>query len=258
MNSSFRSDERFSRIVKMIGAHGLGALEKSFVTVVGLGAVGSYAVEALARSGVGRLRLVDFDEVKPSNINRQLYALESTLGAAKVDVAANRVQDINPKCEIEKMKCFVHQETLDAVLAGRPDVIIDAIDSVNPKIELLAGAQERGLEIFSSMGAAMRSDPSLVRVGPLAGVKNCPLARQIRKKLRQRGAGVDFCCVYSIEPAGVFELEEGNPEEAMSRGRSRRILPSLPTLTGIFGLTIANWTIQYLVNANRDSSKNTA
>ncbi|OHB44463.1 MAG: hypothetical protein A2178_02360 [Planctomycetes bacterium GWC2_49_10] len=242
-------DRRFARIELMIGKPGLRKLNNSFVVVAGLGAVGGYAVEALARAGVGHIRLVDFDEIKPSNINRQLYALDSTIGRPKVDVAAERILDINPKCHIEKLKCFVHKETLDTVLADKPDIIVDAIDSFNPKLELLTAIQIQSLTVISAMGAAMRSDPSMVRLGPLKEVKNCPLARQMRKKLRQRELNLTFPCVYSLEPLGDFEFEEDpqTSEQILERGRKRRVLPSLPTLTGIFGLTAANWTIQYLI-----------
>jgi tRNA A37 threonylcarbamoyladenosine dehydratase len=192
---------------------------------------------------------VDFDEVKPSNINRQLYALDSTIGHPKVDVAAQRIADINPRCVVEKLKCFIHTETLDTVLAGQPDVIIDAIDSFSPKLELLTGIQTQGLAVISAMGAAMRSNPSMIRLGPLEEAKNCPLARQIRKKLRQRRINISFPCVYSIEPVADFEFgDDPQPDEqVLDRGRKRRVLPSLPTLTGIFGLTAANWAIQYLI-----------
>lgn len=246
------TEARFSRIEKMIGADGLHKLKGSFVVVVGLGAVGSYCVEGLARAGVGRLRLVDFDEVRASNINRQLYALESTVGKAKTEVAAGRVADINPKCQVETMRCFFDDATADAVLAGSPDLVIDAIDSVAPKTHLLAELVARGIPVISSMGAALRTDPTLVRTGPLSQVKNCPLARLVRKRLRKRGLSVEFACVYSTESVhdlpddAVSEAGDAS-EETLRRGRVRRTLGSLPTLTGIFGLTAANLAIKTLI-----------
>src|SRR5690349_501438 len=131
-------DDRFSRIERMIGREGLDRLHHSHVAVVGLGAVGSYATEALARAGVGHLRLVDFDEVRPSNLNRQLYALHSTIGRPKIEVAHARVRDINPSCEAEALRIFVHVETMDQILDGPPHLVIDAIDSFTPKVELIA------------------------------------------------------------------------------------------------------------------------
>lgn len=236
------NQEQFRRIEMMVGEEGLARLQEAFVCVVGLGAVGSYAVEALARAGVGRLRLVDFDVVKESNINRQLYALHSTVGRAKVEVAVERVQDINPRCEIEGLKVFVHAETMDQVLEGPPDLIIDAIDSYAPKLELLCAVCERELPVISSMGAALRTEPGLVRVATIEQTQVCPLARRLRKGLRQRGVTTEIPCVYSdetVDKARVHppeELQEGEVE----RGRRRRALGSLPTMTGIFGLTVAN------------------
>jgi tRNA threonylcarbamoyladenosine dehydratase len=246
------SDECFARIERLIGPEGLAKLGGSCVVVVGLGAVGSYATEALARAGVGRLRLVDFDEVRSSNINRQLYALRSTVGRAKADLAVQRVLDINPACRVEGLRLFLHVETLDQVLAGGPDLVIDAIDSFAPKALLLAESRRRQVRILSSMGAALRTDPTAVRIGPLEEVHHCPLAARLRKRLRAQSVPLDMPCVYSIEPVGELrrtaiaaEPEPGG--EVVSRGRSRRPLGSLPTLTGIFGLTLANTALRILL-----------
>jgi tRNA A37 threonylcarbamoyladenosine dehydratase len=246
------TDPRFSRIERMIGIDGLQRLQASFVVVVGLGAVGSYAVEGLSRAGVGHLRLVDFDEIRPSNINRQLYALNSTIGHAKTDAAAARVRDIYPDCLIETVKCFFDDTTAESVLAGPPQLVIDAIDSVSPKTHLLSEALTRGIPVISSMGAALRTDPAMVRTGPLSEVKNCPLARVIRKRLRKRGLAVDFPCVYSTEsvhalPEDAVTDTADVSEETLRRGRKRQTLGSLPTLTGIFGLTAANLAIRMLI-----------
>jgi tRNA A37 threonylcarbamoyladenosine dehydratase len=188
--------ERFSRIKRMVGPAGMQRLESAFVAIIGLGAVGSYAVEGLARAGVGRLRLVDFDVVRPSNINRQLHALTSTLGMPKTAVARRRVLDINPACRVEALPCFVHTDTLAQVLAGGPVVVVDAIDSLTPKVELLAALQSRGIPVVSSMGAAWRTDPAMVRVGPLSLITTCPLATKVRKRLKSRGLSTDLPCVY--------------------------------------------------------------
>lgn len=268
----------------MIGPEGLGRLQRAHVAVIGLGAVGSYAVEGLARAGVGRLRLVDFDLVRPSNINRQLYALQSTLGQPKAQLAVRRVRDINPDCQAEAIEQFVHIDTMDQVLAGPPDLVIDAIDAVTPKVELLTALAQRNIPVISCMGAAMRTDPASVRVGPLADTLNCPLAKQVRKRLRARNVDLNFSCVHSIEcicidPASIEPLNTTQhavlramqhatqitagtsqapnaapqePEELLQRGRTRKTLGSLPTLTGIFGLTAANTAIQTLLNPRQD------
>lgn len=135
--------ERFRRIELMLGAEASGHLRNSFVLVAGLGAVGSYAVEGLARAGVGRFRLIDFDRVCPSNINRQLYALESTIGRLKCEVARERILDINPECEVEAISGFIDADSLVEYLADSPDIVIDAIDSLNPKTELISAVRTR-------------------------------------------------------------------------------------------------------------------
>jgi tRNA A37 threonylcarbamoyladenosine dehydratase len=242
-------DQRFSRIRLMVGDEGVARLERSHVAVCGLGAVGSYAVEGLARAGVGRLRLVDFDEIRQSNINRQLYALTSTVGRKKVDVARERILDINPRCQVEAVDAFVHRDTLDRLLAGPPELVVDAIDSMTPKLELLAAVAARGIPVISCLGAALRTDPARVRVGPMAETRWCPLAYHLRRRLRARGVPLDFTCVYSVEPVprqAMRPADDSEPEPLV-RGRKRLTLGSLPTLTGIFGLTAANEALRVLV-----------
>ena len=239
-----------ARIRRMIGEAGVQRLAEARVCVVGLGAVGSFATEALARAGVGHLRLVDFDTVHPSNLNRQLIALHSTLDRPKAPLAAERVQDINPRCVVEPLSLFAHVETLETILAAPLDVVIDAIDSLTPKIELIAAARQRGLHLVSSMGAALRTDPSKIHCTAAERTKVCPLARQVRKALRGRGVDLDFRCVWSSEPVDTLpETAVGDPEQPSHhpRGRARSVLGSLPTLTGIFGLCCANEALRLLL-----------
>lgn len=244
-------DNRFSRIEKLIGPAGLKGLAESSVTVVGVGAVGSYVVEGLARAGVGHLRLVDFDRVSVGNINRQLIALDSTVDQFKVEVARQRVLDINPRCRVEALPLFVDQDTVGELLASSPDLLVDAIDSLGPKIELLARSWKAGLPMISCMGAALRLDPSQIRVADLMATRKCPLARRVRKKLRQLGVGEGIECVYSLEDVN-FDYQAHDPDgdqprdHGLARGRRRRLLGSLPTLTGIFGLVAANLAIARL------------
>ncbi|HPP75959.1 MAG TPA: ThiF family adenylyltransferase, partial [Armatimonadota bacterium] len=153
-----QQDTRFSRIELMLGSEACEKLRKASVAVVGLGAVGSYAVEGLARAGVSRLRLVDFDSVCPSNINRQLYALESTIGRLKIDVAKERVLDINPSCQVETVHGFIDAETVWEFIGEYPDIVIDAIDGLNPKVDLLEAVRMKEVPVISCLGAAMRSD----------------------------------------------------------------------------------------------------
>ena len=243
------TNEQFRRTIRLVGPERFRRIQSAFVVVVGLGAVGSYAVEGLARAGVGRLRLVDFDVVKPSNINRQLYALHSTVGLPKSEIARQRVHDIYPACQVECLHAFVHVDTMESVLAGPPDLVVDAIDALNPKVELLSAAITRGLPIVSSMGAAGRTDPGAIRVGPLSASLNCHLARMIRKRLRRRQLPLNLTAVYSVELAPepfAGELAEVEAEETFVRGRPREPLGSLPTLTGMFGLALANSALQTL------------
>lgn len=239
---------------------GLKRLHAARVVVVGLGAVGSYAVEALARAGVGHLRLVDHDVVHVSNINRQLFALHDTIGRKKADLARERVLKINPKCDVETLDCFVRSDTAGQILSPPLDLVVDAIDTLMPKVHFLLAAQAQKLTIVSSMGAALRIDPHSIRVGPLAGVRNCPMARQVRKRLRQRGAQVDFTCVYSMEPVKQQALDEKADEITPAHaepqaGLRPKQLGTLPTITGIFGLTLAHESLRILLGGDFRASQ---
>jgi len=231
----------------LLGEAGFDLLSRSHVAVVGLGAVGGYAVEGLARAGLGRLTLVDFDIVQPTNINRQIVALESTMGRPKAEAARERVLDINPACRVEALQLFVDSETVNEILKRSPDVIIDAIDSLNPKIQLLKACHLSGIPTFSSMGAALRSDARAIRIGDLASSNHCPLAKRVRKRLRRENIESGITCVYSVEPVDfdyTQRVDEKLVETGTDRGRARNVLGSLPTITAIFGLTLANEVIK--------------
>lgn len=245
--------ERFSRTQRLLGHAPFSRLQNRRVTVVGLGAVGGYVVEGLARAGVSNLRIVDFDTIQPTNINRQILALESTLGRPKAEAALERVQAINPACNVESLQMFTADETLDAILTPRPDLLIDAIDSLNPKVQLLVGAYQRGIPTLSSMGAALRTDSTKIRISDIFETTICPLAKHVRKRLRRRGVGKGIRCVYSYQKVD-FDYTLENEETRVGktphadRGRERNVLGSLPTITGIFGLTLANEAISILAS----------
>lgn len=245
------SHERFVRMISLVGQENFERLQKASVVVVGLGAVGSYAIEALARAEIGRLRVVDFDTIQLSNFNRQLYGLQDNLGRPKVTVASERIHQINPDCQVEPLETFVHHDTLDTILTPSLDLIVDAIDSVNPKVELLAAVQQRSLPVVSSMGAALRRDPTKIRMGQLSQTRNCPLARILRKRLRRRQIPLDLTCVYSTEPVQQLPstaICAGDPADHLaSRGRIRQSLGSLPTISGLFGLTLAHAALDQLL-----------
>lgn len=245
-------NERFTRIELMLGADACARLRDSSVTVVGLGAVGSYAVEGLARAGVGRLRLVDFDKVSTSNINRQLLALTSTLGRPKCEVACERVLDINPDCRVETICDFLDGETVLDLIGESPDLVIDAIDALNPKVELISAVQNREILLISCLGAALRLDPTMIRTDTLENVHHCPLGRTIRQRLRRRGVSVDFPCIFSDEPLPkplpiAPPIRVINEDHIINRGRARNTLGSMPTITGMFGLSAANLAITMLI-----------
>ncbi len=245
-NPKHLEDTRFSRTISLIGNERFARLQQSSVTVVGLGAVGSYVVEGLARAGVGSLRLVDFDTLETTNINRQLFALESTLGQQKTTTAQKRVLDINPWCQVQLDTVFAAADNIASLLDPRPDLLIDAIDALNPKVQLLATAWQQKITTLSSMGAALRTDPSKIHCGDIFDSTGCPLARHIRKRLRKQNVGRGIRCVYSNEEVHfTYSSDEKEQTSATdsNRGRGRHTLGSLPTITGIFGLLLANEAI---------------
>ena len=236
--------ERFHRTEILLGPENLERLRNARAVVAGLGAVGSYAAEALARSGIGHFTLVDFDTVSISNINRQLYALESTIGMAKTEVALARIQDINPACQVETRELFIDKDSIPAILEPKPDILLDAIDSLTPKIELLHQATVAGIPVVSSMGAATRTDPNKVRVDKLNKSHNCPLAKLIRKHLRRRCNIDEIICVYSSERKNANAKSE---MESFDRGRPRAILGSTAYIPGMFGLAAAGECIRLII-----------
>ncbi|MGN0913689.1 MAG: ThiF family adenylyltransferase [Alphaproteobacteria bacterium] len=242
------NSRRFMRTGLLLGEEGLRRLHEASVMVVGLGAVGGYALEGLARAGVGRLILVDFDTFDETNINRQILALTSTIGKKKTDVAAQRVKEINPDCIVETKDVFVNTDTIEDLLREPVDFVVDAIDALNPKCCLMQTLQEKGIPFISSMGAALKSDPSFIRLGALSKTKNCGLAKFIRKRLKKRGVDINkITCVSSEEQVNLPETAIMESEDkTQESGRIRNTLGSLPTITAIFGLTIANAVIKQL------------
>ncbi|HPM42593.1 MAG TPA: tRNA threonylcarbamoyladenosine dehydratase [Candidatus Omnitrophota bacterium] len=240
--------DQFFCVELLLGKEKLKKIRQASVTIVGIGAVGSYAVEALARAGVGRMRLVDFDKIKSSNLNRHILALRSTIGQSKASLAAQRVKDINPSCAVDLLESFAAQESFGRILDNGPDLVIDAIDSLSPKAQLISACYRRKIPIISSMGAATRLDPLSLRVADLLDTKSCPLARQLRGKLKKEGLGRGIICVYSEEPRNkrAIDTNNSNSEDDYKRGRPRSKLGSLPTITGIFGLTVAHIALEKL------------
>ena len=244
-------EDYFSRSIMLYGRKGFEILGKSTVAVVGLGGVGSWAAEALCRAGVGGIRLIDCDIIKSTDVNRQVIALATNAGQRKVDAAEGRLRQVNPEVRLDPRHVFFHEDTADDLLGGHLAFVIDAIDSMNPKAELISQCVGRSLPVISALGAAGKTDPMKVRLGVLAETQVCPLARTLRRYLRNRNVTTDIAVVYSTEepirphPDGPAASRETSGTYV--RGRARESLPSLPTLPAIFGLIAANHVVMELV-----------
>nr|WP_204617450.1 tRNA threonylcarbamoyladenosine dehydratase [Desulforadius tongensis] len=192
----------------LIGPGGLEKLKNSKVAVFGVGGVGSYTVEALARAGVGHLVLVDFDDVDITNINRQLHALDNTVGRAKVELMAGRVKLINPEIKVQAVKEFYTPENGEQLLAGDLHYVVDAIDNVTGKLDLIKRCVEKGIPVASSMGAGNKLDPTAFQVADISETSVCPLAKVVRKGLKKAGICRGVKVVYSTEPPVKPRLAE--------------------------------------------------
>lgn len=208
-------ETRFGGIARLYSTVGLQRLTKAHVCVVGIGGVGSWAVEALARSGIGQLTLVDLDDVCVSNVNRQLHALDGEIGKSKVEVMANRVRSINPECIVHEVLQFFTPGTADSLLASKFDYLFDAIDHVSNKCLLITQCRDRGIPIITAGGAGGRRNPSAIRVADLAKSTHDPLLQQVRTNLRRHhgfpsGPNVFFnvASVFSPEPP-LFPHSDG-------------------------------------------------
>ena len=235
---------RFKRTEKLLGLKAMENIKSATVMIVGLGAVGGYALEAIARAGVGHLILVDFDSFDETNINRQILALTSTIGLKKTEVAYNRVKEINPDCVVEIKDMFVDAANIDNLLALKPDFVVDAIDSIKPKCEMIDALIKNNVEFVSSMGAALKTDSSCIKMANLNQTYNCPMARSVRQQLKK--LNTDLTKVYCVFSAEKCDLNE-NAIEKNTDGK-KDILGSLPTITAIFGLMMANYAIKKLAN----------
>lgn len=203
-------DARFLRTRMLLGADAMERLEQAHVCVLGLGGVGSWCAEALARSGVGELTLMDQDHVEASNLNRQAEALESTLGLPKAEAMAQRVLAVNPACRVHPVQGRYEVDTREAFFAQRYDYIVDAIDLVSCKLDLIETALRRGVPIISALGTGNKLDASLLRVSDLSKTEGCPLARVVRKELRNRGI-LHHKVVWSPEEARKADQPEAPP-----------------------------------------------
>lgn len=245
---------QFSRTELLIGQDGMAKLRKSRVYIFGIGGVGSYTAEALARAGVGSMKLIDFDEICLTNINRQVHALHSTLGRAKVDVMRQRLLDINPELEIEGFKSFYTSGDADFFLSDHPDYVVDAIDTVKSKVSLAKECCDRKIPFISCMGAGNRLDALGFRVADISKTTGCPLAKAVRKLLKQEGITQGFKVVFSPEPAlKPLELETNCathcvcPNGDAHCAQKRQIPGSVSFVPSVAGLILAGEVVKDLL-----------
>lgn len=239
----------FHRTELLLGAEGMDRLGAARALVVGLGGVGSYVVEALVRSGIGHLTLVDFDVVCITNVNRQLHATRRTVRKSKAQLLAERCADIHPKCEVVPLDLFYDAETSERILGPGYDLVFDCIDNMTAKVHLLERCVQRGLPVFSAMGAGGRTDPTRIRVSDLSETRADPFARIVRELLRERGIERGVTCVWSDEePNDLDEAAEASfrcicPDKDLKSRHSceqrHQVQGTVAWMPAMFGLTLA-------------------
>lgn len=225
------TDNWLERTELLLGPENLEKLRTAHVLVVGLGGVGAYAAEMIARAGVGRMTIADADTVNPTNINRQLVALHSTVGRPKAEVLAERLRDINPEIKLQIVSKYIKDEETDLLLdSARFDYVVDAIDTLSPKLALILGALQRSIPLVSSMGAGAKTDPTRLEIEDISRTHHCPLAHMLRKRLHKAGVRTGFKAVFSAEPireGAMILCEEQNKKS------NTGTISYLPALFGI-------------------------
>ena len=226
----------------LLGSEKLERLRQANVLVVGIGGVGAYAAEMIVRSGVGSLTIADADVVSLSNINRQLVALHSTVGRAKCDILAERLRDINPELKLATVNRFIKDSETDALLdSDRYDYIVDAIDTLSPKLALIKGALDRGIPLVSSMGAGAKTDPTLMEIKDISKTHHCPLAHMLRKRLHKMGIRHGFKAVFSpeaVREGAMILCEEQNKKSNVG---------TISYIPALFGIGCASVVIRDLI-----------
>ncbi len=234
--------EWLERTELLLGDENIELLKRANVLVVGVGGVGAYAAEMIARAGVGRMTIADADTVNPTNINRQLVALHSTIGESKCDVLARRLRDINPELELKIVAKYIKDELTDELLdSDKFDYIVDAIDTLSPKVALIAGALNRSIPLVSSMGAGAKTDPTQMEIRDISKSHHCPLAHMLRKRLHKIGIRKGFHAVFSPEPIreGAMVLcEEQNKKSNVG---------TISYIPALFGIGCASVVIRGII-----------
>ena len=264
VEDNYRLHRRFDRMGRLVGDGGMKTLFASHVMVIGLGGVGSHAAEALVRSGVGKVTLVDFDKVCITNTNRQLQAMKGKVGKYKATVLAERLQKINPQAEIVEQIAFYNEPNSEELLGLKPDYVVDAIDNVTSKCHLLATCREKGIPVVCSTGASGRMDPTSIQIADLAETRIDPLAATVRKLLRKnhdfpRSGDFGIQSVFSVEPIAMpveLNYDEGQGFRCVCPGGSNNfhscdnrnvIYGTAGFVTGSFGLACASLVVRSLL-----------
>lgn len=235
-------DNWLERTELLLGSQKLDMLRRAHVLVVGVGGVGAYAAEMIARAGVGHLTIADADSVSASNINRQLVALHSTIGRPKCEVLAERLLDINPELKLHTVNRFIKDSETDALLdSDKFDYVVDAIDTLSPKLALIKGALDRGIPLVSSMGAGAKTDPTLMEIKDIAKTHHCPLAHMLRKRLHKIGIKRGFKAVFSPEP-----VREGAMILCQEQNKKSNV-GTISYIPALFGIGCASVVVRDLI-----------
>lgn len=231
------------RTALLLGEEKLAKLQNANVLVVGLGGVGAYAAEMIARAGVGRMAIADADVVSATNINRQLIALHSTVGKQKADLMRDRLLDINPDIKLRVVAKFIKDDETDTLLdSDKFDFVVDAIDTLSPKLALIKGALDRGIPLVSSMGAGAKTDPTQIEILDIAKTHHCPLAHMLRKRLHKIGIRSGFKAVFSPEPVREGSMVLCEEQNKKSNTGTISYMPAL------FGIGCASVVIRQLID----------
>ena len=242
--------ERLQRTELLVKEEGIERLQSANILIVGLGGVGSFAAEFLVRSGIGNLTIVDGDTVDITNINRQLPALNSTIGKNKTDVVAERILDINPEINLKKINEFLEPERMEEILTQEKfDYVLDCIDSLSPKLALIITCKRKKIKLVSAMGAGGKTDPSKVMVRDISKTNNCFLAKQIRKKLKKEQIHKGFRCVFSteIQDENSLKMTDGSNYKKSFYG-------TISYMPAIFGLYAAAEVIRFLLKKEQNEA----
>lgn len=236
-------DSWTQRTELLTGNNGLNKLRNSSVLIVGLGGVGGLAAEMICRAGVGRMTLIDRDTVTSTNINRQIAALHSTVGQLKTEIIASRLKDINPVLELTVISDWLNEENTDKILdEGKFDFVVDAIDTLSPKVFLIKSCTEKGIRIISSMGSGAKMDPTKVQISDISKTNYCPLAKAVRQRLSKLGIKKGLTVVYSTEESdrNSVILTEGELYKKSTTG-------TISYMPALFGLYLSSYVIREII-----------